>query len=1086
MIKKRSHIGVLLTAIVILTSCAISYGQRPVIRSVDKVIGSYTELITISGNNFGTDASKITVYFGAAKGEIVSLSDQLIEVKVPAGATFDNISVTNTAIGLTGYSRDQFQLSFGGEHGIKLDATQKNFTTYAGPYDLCLCDFNGDGKTDIVTANFDATSLSLLINNSTLGNISFQSQIPLSIGSSKSLHIKCADLNGDGKMDIIVSESSTPQDRLYIFRNTSIGAAVSFAGHQFIPLTGKLLKRIDVADLDLDGKPEIIVTDMKNVPAQATIPGSGLDGRFAVLVNTSTTTSISFSPTIITKTIPILGGSTDAIVAQDLNGDKMPELVVSQFQASQSNVYIIENNSTPGNVSLGNVTTINLFGFITTIKVGDLDGDNKPDIVAASLLSNALEIFRNQSTASILSFHPTTTVPTSAKPFGLDLGDLDGDGKLDIAIGSLEGNRITLLNNTSTVGKFEFNTTYFTTTTYNRGICIGDFDGDAKPDIALTSPPSSISIIKNISCLVPKIYPTGPFPTICSSLPFKLYVNYSPAATYQWKRGGVNSGTTQMLNLKDLGNDAIGTFNYTVVSTDGCGTKTSDPVPVTVELSTTVATSITDNGPICIGSTLTMSADPSTSGTYKWKGLDGSLIGSGASTSISNFQAEMAGKYTLEVYNSSGSCLSQRVEKVIEAVAVPDFRVNVVGSTVMCGTDTRELSVANLPNFTYTWYGNGSPLTGNGSTPNIYIANSAGEYYISAKYTINPACEAITSNTVKITSATAPTPAFEMPTEACVGQNITFTNKSIVDPSVEVFYSWNFGDGNSSTEQNPVHRFVSSAQTSRTIKLSITYKDGACFRDDMQSITLRTAPPANITNLNSKYKLCKGDSLRLDIVGSFLSYKWNTEQTTSSIYVKDEGTYSVEVTTAGCTLNAEKVIEKYPETSIEATATPELVNEGGASSLSVTPGLKKYRWVPVETLEADTTATPTAYPVTTTTYTVSAIDQNGCKVHATVDVSVKGDPIVNKLTPSNFFSPGNGDDINKYWVIERIEEFNDKCSITIYDDKGIKIFEAKSSYDNRWDGTYKGNPLPDGVYYYIIRCNDGTESTKTGSITILR
>ena len=111
-------------------------------------------------------------------------------------------------------------------------------------------------------------------------------------------------------------------------------------------------------------------------------------------------------------------------------------------------------------------------------------------------------------------------------------------------------------------------------------------------------------------------------------------------------------------------------------------------------------------------------------------------------------------------------------------------------------------------------------------------------------------------------------------------------------------------------------------------------------------------------------------------------------------------------------------------------------------------------------------------------------DGNGCPGMATIEVRVKGDFIVNKLFPSRFISPDNGDSMNNYWLIGNILDYP-QCSVAIYDDKGIKVYEAKP-YIQDWDGTYRGKQLPDGVYYYIIRC-DGEEShPRSGSITVLR
>jgi gliding motility-associated-like protein len=60
-----------------------------------------------------------------------------------------------------------------------------------------------------------------------------------------------------------------------------------------------------------------------------------------------------------------------------------------------------------------------------------------------------------------------------------------------------------------------------------------------------------------------------------------------------------------------------------------------------------------------------------------------------------------------------------------------------------------------------------------------------------------------------------------------------------------------------------------------------------------------------------------------------------------------------------------------------------------------------------------------------------------------------------------------------------------QCGVTIYDDKGVKVFSAKP-YLNDWDGTYNGKRLPDGVYYFIIRCDGEENKPRTGSITVLR
>src|SRR5687768_14568466 len=96
----RSRLILITCFTLVYTAC---FSQKPVIREVDKMSGSSGEVVTLHGT-FNTDVTQVSVSFGAAKGNVQFVSDQLLEVKAPAGATYENIVVTDLASGLSDQS----------------------------------------------------------------------------------------------------------------------------------------------------------------------------------------------------------------------------------------------------------------------------------------------------------------------------------------------------------------------------------------------------------------------------------------------------------------------------------------------------------------------------------------------------------------------------------------------------------------------------------------------------------------------------------------------------------------------------------------------------------------------------------------------------------------------------------------------------------------------------------------------------------------------------------------------------------------------------------------------------------------------
>ena len=140
------------------------------------------------------------------------------------------------------------------------------------------------------------------------------------------------------------------------------------------------------------------------------------------------------------------------------------------------------------------------------------------------------------------------------------------------------------------------------------------------------------------------------------------------------------------------------------------------------------------------------------------------------------------------------------------------------------------------------------------------------------------------------------------------------------------------------------------------------------------------------------------------------------------------------------------------------------------------PGLT-FNWSPPFGLDDPTLLNPTLTALDDQTYTLTATSSNDCT--ATDFITVR---ILKPVRIPNVFSP-NGDGIHDLWVITNLADYPG-CSVEVFNRYGQKIFHS-SGYGQPWDGRYNGKELPVGVYYYVIKLENGFKPI-TGSVTILK
>ncbi len=1052
MMKATHVIKSILACLLVLVSLLSLQAQTPVITGLDKLFAPVNDTLTISGSGFGNNAASVEVHFGAVGANLVLVSDNEIKVLVPAGTTFSSITVTNTTSGDIGYSSDLFFISFGGtSFDPSLLAGPTTFSARTGTYDLCMCDFDGDGKTDAATSHDNFGAVDVFRNTSTLAAVSFVKS-SLNIGTN-ALHISCRDIDGDGRPDLVASALAS--NIIYVWHNQSTPGNITFAAPIQLNTTGGQPQEIVIRDLNLDGKPELIASNRTTV-------------NLSVYRNVSTPGSISFGPEI-TFGLPITALNSSGLSVEDLNADGKPEIVVNPFL--NSNVYIFQNDSpNGGGVSFRPVVLFNVSGNLSNLVIGDLDGDGRPDIAVSRFLSSNISILLNETISSAvpLSFSTPKIINTIDFPLGMDLGDIDGDGLADLVLASNSDMlQLTLLRNISIPGDFSFERFDLDVMDKSRSIKIGDVNGDAKPDIVYTATQNNeLGVLLNNNCYVPTVSPSGPI-IVCSGNTTRLHASGASGVSYSWSLDGVPTGiTTSFIDA-----DAQGVYTVTATSQGGTCVEISNGVTVTVIGAAGGAPTASNNGPVCIGATLELSTPDVPGGSFTWTGPNG-FSSTQQNPQIPNFDASMAGTYQVRV--TLGACTSSWGSTDVSLSNVPDLTITTTDATSFCQGKSATLSVPSIAGISYQWLLDGVDIIG-GNT-NIFSATIAGSY--SVRITNSDNCSKVTPS-FEIEVLIPPTASFVSGDEACLDLPFSFTDASITDANAtNVFYQWDFGDGNTSTAPNPSHTYTSLGNFTAT--LLVHYDDSDCNDTFTKPISVVTAPSITI-QADRDTIMCEGETIRLWVDDVHTAYSWNTGATTSSIEVNTAGVYRVDVTTtSGCIATTEIEVVTLPLPNISASTDIDKIFAGDTVQLSASGGIN-YTWSPVDGLSDPNIANPIAVPLRTTTYTVTADDVEGCTNTAEVTISV-GQGI--NVSAKPLFSP-NHDGQNDRWVIENIERYPD-CTVIIVNRQGNVLYEQRPYYGNEWDGTLGGNPVIEGAYYYVIRCEGSSKNAASGSLTLIR
>ena len=356
-----------------------------------------------------------------------------------------------------------------------------------GALSVAVADLNGDGKLDLVVTNEVACNtcsggwVSVLLGN---GDGTFQPAVRYSSGGFGPTSVVAADVNGDGKPDLIVANqlgcNSCASGTVSVLLGKGDGtfqAAVSYNSG------GTRADSVVVADVNGDGKLDLVVM---NRALCGSLCG---DGQVGVLLGNGEGT---FQAAVSYDSGAYEGYS---VAVADVNGDGKPDLVV----ANGSTTLCLGCGVSTFGILLGNgdgtfkpLATYDLFAdddSPMSLAVADVNGDGKPDVMVTTGAAVNVLLGKGDGTFRVPVSYALGTV-------GITVADVNGDGKPDLVVASdnpfyycgpycARGQAAVLLGNGD--GTLQAPATYDSGAYFAEAVAVADVNGDGKPDLVVAN-----------------------------------------------------------------------------------------------------------------------------------------------------------------------------------------------------------------------------------------------------------------------------------------------------------------------------------------------------------------------------------------------------------------------------------------------------------------------------------------------------------------------------------------------------------------------------------------------------------------------
>ena len=316
-------------------------------------------------------------------------------------------------------------------------------------------DLNGDGNLDIVLAKGRHWPLvdRVLIGD---GKGGITTAYDLGVASDKTYSGRLVDLDGDGDLDVVISNDAPSPKLVYLNDGKGHFTVGSTYGKPEWPM-----RNATVADMNGDGKPDIIAANRNGrAPGSNYICLNMGKGRFSA-------DCIAFS-----------SEPSTTITAADFNGDGVVDLLVPHRNGGQSRLYFGSRGA-----DLAHLRSVPFGPADAQIRIAEAADFNKDGTLDVVYIDETTGITLTYGKGDGTFTAGTTIGDKSIVPYALTLADLNCDGNADFVVGNVTA--------PSTAYFGDGKSAAFTPVVFGDakgtayGIAVGDFDKDGRPDIAV-------------------------------------------------------------------------------------------------------------------------------------------------------------------------------------------------------------------------------------------------------------------------------------------------------------------------------------------------------------------------------------------------------------------------------------------------------------------------------------------------------------------------------------------------------------------------------------------------------------------------